>query len=81
MDLDIPYDVISVVAEHLAGLNAFRSLANLNLASHGVRDETLPILYETATMDNLSKLACFIKPSKGIEYTKSVSLPHPHGHV
>lgn len=51
-------------------MNAFKTLANLNITSHGVRDDNLPILYETVMMDNLSKLACFIKPSRGIQYTK-----------
>jgi hypothetical protein len=74
MTVDITTDVLSVVAEHLAGINAHRTLANLNIASHVVRDEMLPVLYETVMMDNLSKLACFIKPSKGIKYTKSVFL-------
>lgn len=80
MRLDIPHDVISVVAGHLAGDNALKTLANLNIASQGVRDETLTILYEAVMMDNLSELSCFTKPSKGIQYTKWISPIHLFGY-
>lgn len=44
------------MAECLAGDHALGSLANLNLADHRIRDETLPVLYETLFMDNIHNL-------------------------
>lgn len=48
---DLPLDIYGVIAEFLAGAFAFRTLANLNVANHGIRDETTPILYETVMFD------------------------------
>jgi hypothetical protein len=48
----MPTDVLVIVVEFLAGDHAFGTLANLSLADRDIRDETLPVLYETVTLDN-----------------------------
>jgi hypothetical protein len=52
----LPYDVIYVIACHLAGIYAFGTLANLHIVSHHVADTVLPVLYETVLMDNAEKM-------------------------
>jgi hypothetical protein len=41
----LPYEVLDIVARFLIGDNAFQSCANLNTASHAVRDATLQTLW------------------------------------
>lgn len=41
---EVPLDVLGVVAEFLAGAHCFGTLANLNIASHDLHDQTLPVL-------------------------------------
>ncbi|KAJ9091793.1 hypothetical protein QFC21_007096 [Naganishia friedmannii] len=53
----IPVEMYSVIAEILAGDQAFGTLANLNLANHAIRDETLPVLFETLLFDDYVTLA------------------------
>jgi hypothetical protein len=53
---DLPADVFGVIAEFLAGSFAFGTLASLNVISKSIRDETLPVLYETFLMDDDDKL-------------------------
>jgi hypothetical protein len=48
---DLPVDIYGVIAEFLAGAFAFGTLANLNVADHGIRDVTTPVLYETLLLD------------------------------
>lgn len=48
---DLPLDVFVIIAEFLAGAFAFSTLASLNIANHGVRDETTPVLNETVMFD------------------------------
>jgi hypothetical protein len=47
----LPADIFEVIASHLAGDNALRSLANLNVASRTVHEATNSTLYETVTWD------------------------------
>jgi hypothetical protein len=49
---NLPTELIVTIAEFLAGSFAFGSLAQLNLASHAIHEETLPVLYETMTWDH-----------------------------
>jgi hypothetical protein len=48
----LPTELIVTIAEFLAGSFAFGSLAQLNLTSHAIYEETLPVLYETMTWDH-----------------------------
>ncbi|KAJ9097633.1 hypothetical protein QFC21_004669 [Naganishia friedmannii] len=48
---ELPADIFEVIASHLAGDNALRSLANLNVASRMVHEATNSTLYETVTWD------------------------------
>jgi hypothetical protein len=43
---EFPLDVIESLARKLAEDSAFKTLAQLNLASRDIREETLPALYE-----------------------------------
>jgi hypothetical protein len=67
-----------VVAEFLAGAHCFGTLANLNIASHNVHDQTLPVLYETLLLDDFGNLRHYRKRDcpvpVGFRYTKSVKL-------
>lgn len=47
----LPVELIVIIAEILIGDNAFGTTANLNLASRTIRQETLPLLYETVCLD------------------------------
>jgi hypothetical protein len=72
----LPYEIFSIIAEFLAGAHAFGTLANLNVANHMMRMETMPILYETVLLDNIEKLEyykdwTFTLPL-GFKYTKYV---------
>jgi hypothetical protein len=49
---ELPSDVFEVIASHLAGDNALRSLANLNVASRMIHEATNSTLYETVTWDH-----------------------------
>jgi hypothetical protein len=53
--VSLPSDIITVIAEHLAGLSSFGSLASLNIANHETRDVTLPVLYETLLLDRMDR--------------------------
>lgn len=55
-NIDIPLDVFGVMSEFLAGDNAVGTLASLNLANRAIREETLPVLYETVLLDNVTNL-------------------------
>jgi hypothetical protein len=41
----LPTDVLNIVAEHLIADDAFRTCANLNMASHAMYDVTLKTLW------------------------------------
>jgi hypothetical protein len=49
---ELPPDIFEVIASHLAGDNALRSLANLNVASRTIHEATNSTLYETVTWDH-----------------------------
>ena len=49
---DLPFDVHGVIAQFLAGSFAFGTLANLNVASRMIQEETLSVLYETLLIDD-----------------------------
>ena len=53
---ELSLDAIAVIAECLAGDHAFGSLASLHLANHAVREETMPVLFETVLMDKVENL-------------------------
>lgn len=70
----LPYEIFSIIAEFLAGAHAFGTLANLAVASHMMRMETMPVLYETVLLDNIENLEyyrdwTFTLPL-GFKYTK-----------
>jgi hypothetical protein len=71
---DLPLDVIYVISCHLAGMYAFGTLANLQLASHLVAETVLPVLYETVLVDNEEVLTFHdnghLKPADRFHYTK-----------
>lgn len=46
----VPVELLVSIAEILSGDLCFRTLANLNVASRVVHEETLSVLYETLTM-------------------------------
>jgi hypothetical protein len=46
-----------VIAELLIGDFAFETTANLSLASHAVRFEVLPVLYETLCLERTSAIS------------------------
>ncbi|KAJ9098437.1 hypothetical protein QFC20_005956 [Naganishia adeliensis] len=83
---DIPLDVLGVISEFLAGDLAFGTLASLNVANHGIREETLPILYETVVFDDIKNLAYYggggkvSKPTR-FKYTKYYLRTHQEGVV
>lgn len=54
----LPYDIFGVVAEFLVGKHLFGTLANLNIANHGIHEETLPVLYETVLQDRKGSNEC-----------------------
>lgn len=73
----LPSDVITVIAAHLAGDCAFRSLASLNIADHETHEGTLPVLYETLLADRPDKTRVKVLMDPGISpnrfrYTRSV---------
>jgi hypothetical protein len=45
---DLPVELLVIVSEFLAGDHCLGTLANFNVASSTVHQETLPVLYETA---------------------------------
>ncbi|KAJ9110417.1 hypothetical protein QFC19_001542 [Naganishia cerealis] len=47
----LPMELLTLIAQFLAGTNSFGTLANLNVASKGLLRETKPILNETMLMD------------------------------
>jgi hypothetical protein len=64
-----------VIGEILIGDFAFCTAANLNLASHAIRQETLPVLYETVHHKYVeSKVQPSVEFSPGYRYTKYVKL-------
>jgi hypothetical protein len=54
-----------IIAEFVIGDYAFGTAANLNLASRTVRQETLPVLYETVCLDVIDSQ----EPPKSVEYS------------
>jgi hypothetical protein len=84
---EIPLDVFGVISKFLAGDFAFGTLANLNVANHGIRDETFPILYETVCLDNIKNLPHYggggskVPRPAGFKYTKHVRLAAARSHV
>lgn len=52
---DLPLDVYGIIAEFLAGSFVFGTLANINVASRLIQEETLPVLYETLLIDDEEK--------------------------
>lgn len=87
---DLPLDIYGVIADFLAGSFAFGTLANLNVASHFIREETLPVLYETLLMNDeekwpQSKEEIGLKPMPSVSslayskaYTKYVDIGELH---
>lgn len=65
-------DVIEIIARKLAEDNALKTLAQLNLVSHDVHEETLPALYETLTLRTPEDMARIVDsaPPKGFKYVK-----------
>lgn len=49
--LQLPTELIVIIAEFLAGSFAYESLANLNVATRAIWEETLPVLYETVVWE------------------------------
>jgi hypothetical protein len=47
----LPTELVAVIAEFLAGDLALGSLAQLNLTTRAIHQETLPVLFETVTFD------------------------------
>lgn len=41
----LPYEVLDIVAQHLVVIGAFRTCANVNVASHLAHDATLKTLW------------------------------------
>jgi hypothetical protein len=69
----VPVEIIGVIAEHLIGEFAFRTVARLNRASKAVHRETLPILYESLFLEHFYGLPYYRSGgalSKGLTYTK-----------
>lgn len=64
----LPIDIIVVIAEHLVGQHAFGTTANLSLACRMVHRETLPVLYETASLFSFGRFDILTNP--GFKYTK-----------
>jgi hypothetical protein len=68
---DVPLDVVYVVSCHLAGMNAFGTLASLHLANHHVAETLLPVLYETLLLDDIKRP---LSPTVGDDAQKRVEL-------
>jgi hypothetical protein len=47
----LPTELVVVIAEFLAGDLALGSLAQLNLATRAIHEETLPVLFETVAFE------------------------------
>jgi hypothetical protein len=75
---DLPLEVITIVAQFLAGDHAFATLAALHASNHALKQETSPILYETLFLDNKDNMSPYFQDSseegrrRMIKYTKSV---------
>lgn len=63
---ELPTDIITVIAQFLAGCHAFGSLASLHMAKRDVRDATMPVLFETVFMDRLATSDVL----EGFKYTR-----------
>jgi hypothetical protein len=82
--IDLPIEVYGTIADLLAGDQAFGTLASLNLTSRAVREETLPVLFETLLFDDYVELAQWMRKRShvpiGFRHTKCVLsgfLPFP----
>ncbi|KAJ9091790.1 hypothetical protein QFC21_007093 [Naganishia friedmannii] len=51
-----PTEIYGIIGQFLAGDAAFGTLASLNTANHSIRDETLPMLYETVCFKSVSDI-------------------------
>ncbi|KAJ9118532.1 hypothetical protein QFC22_003751 [Naganishia vaughanmartiniae] len=76
-NISLPAEVCGIISEFLAWDQAFGTLASLNLASHDILDETLPVLYETVTFENVDIFSDMFHPvadvstfPKRFHYTK-----------
>jgi hypothetical protein len=73
-------ELLVIVAEFLVGDFAFGTAANLNVTSQAVRQETLPILYETLCLDRVNPKTYLLKKRKkviaGLEHTKYLCLEY-----
>lgn len=71
-------ELLVTVTEFLVGDFAFGTAANLNVTSQAVRQETLPILYETLCLDRVNPKTYLLKKRKkvnaGLEHAKYVFL-------
>lgn len=71
----MPVELFGVVAEHLIGDHAFVTTASLNMTCQAVRQETLPILWETVFCQPGGRVGSQGNddaPPVNLKYTKSV---------
>lgn len=64
------------MGEFLAGEREFSTLSRLNRASRALREETLPVLYETVkieTEEAFTECLQYVNPN-GFKYTRCVHL-------
>jgi hypothetical protein len=69
----LPLDILTVVAEILAGDRDLSPLAQLNAVSRSVHEATLPVLYESVNFDDEQAVewsSGFGEVIKGFKYTK-----------
>jgi hypothetical protein len=59
--VSIPLEVITIIADFLAGSNSFGTLFNLSLANKQVRQECVPIFYETMIIPDTNLWALRMK--------------------
>lgn len=73
--LRLPLKLIATIAEFLIGDFAFGTAANLNVTSQAVREETLPVLYETLCLDRMNADVYLLREESnpGFKYTKYVA--------
>jgi hypothetical protein len=74
----LPVELLVIIAEHLIGMFAFGTTANLNVSCHSVYTETLPVLYETFFMAEAAPMPYYrimTELPKGFQYIKCVGTP------
>lgn len=61
----LPAEIFSIIGGFLAGDLCFRTLADLNVASRAINEETLAVLYDTIILKWSNNVSDVLKGDKG----------------